>query len=104
MRAPGCQREYESGCAFNSVALHPNQSELISGDRDGNIRVWDLKQNACSAELVPDGTKAIRCVSVAHDATLLAAANDQGSVFVWRLGMSDDRSTKFEPLQKLQVR
>jgi target of rapamycin complex subunit LST8 len=111
VRAPGCQREYESSCPFNSVALHPNQAELISGDRDGNIRVWDLKQNACSAELVPDGNKAIRCVSVAHDATLLAAANDQGSVFVWRLGSqqdasnpkSDDRSTKFEPLQKLQA-
>ena len=111
VRAPGCQREYESSCPFNSVALHPNQAELISGDRDGNIRVWDLKQNACSAELGPDGNKAIRCVSVAHDATLLAAANDQGSVFVWRLGSqqdasnpkSDDRSTKFEPLQKLQA-
>ena len=86
VRAPGCQREYESGSAINSVALHPNQAELISGDRDGNIRVWDLSQNACSAELVPDGNKAIRCVSVSHDATLLAAANDHGSVFVWRLG------------------
>jgi hypothetical protein len=25
VRAPGCQREYESGCAINSVALHANQ-------------------------------------------------------------------------------
>ena len=104
VRAPGCQREYESGCAINSVAIHPSQGELISGDRDGNIRVWDLAQNACSAELVPDGPKAIRCVSVAHDASLLAAANDYGSVFVWRIGTSDERtSTRFEPLQKLQV-
>lgn len=105
VRAPGCQREYESGCAINSVALHPSQGELISGDRDGNIRVWDLAQNACSAELVPDGPKAIRCVSVSHDASLLAAANDYGSVFVWRIGTSEERtSTRFEPLQKLQVR
>lgn len=85
------------------MVLHPNQSELISGDRDGNIRVWDLSQNACSAELVPDGSKAIRSVSVAQDATLLAAANDPGSVFVWRLGRAIDSSTKFEPLQKLQA-
>ena len=104
MRAPGCPREYESGCPINSVSLHPNQGELVSGDRDGNIRVWDLRQNACSAELVPDGTKAIRSVSVAQDGALLAAANDHGSVFVWRLGATtDDRATKFEPLQKLQV-
>ena len=105
VRAPGCPREYESGCPINSVSLHPNQGELVSGDRDGNIRVWDLRQNACSAELVPDGTKAIRSVSVAQDGVLLAAANDHGSVFVWRLGAAnDERATKFEPLQKLQVR
>jgi G protein beta subunit-like protein len=126
------------------------QSELISGDRDGIIRVWDLTQNACSAELVPDGSKAIRSVrhapavpppppsppslslvhccagapprllafphpsrllspspafSISNDATLLAAANDFGSVFVWRLGGTTDaeRSKKFEPLQKLQA-
>lgn len=104
VRAPGCQREYESGSAINSVALHPSQGELISGDRDGNIRVWDLAQNACSAELVPDGPKPIRCVSVSHDASLLAAANDHGSVFVWRIGTSNERtSTRFEPLQKLQA-
>jgi len=103
MRAPGCQREFESGSPLNTVMLHPNQAELISGDRDGNIRVWDLTQNACSAELVPDGAKAIRSVCISRDASLLAAANDAGSCFVWRLGRNDDSSANFEPLQKLQA-
>mmetsp|Transcript_55794 Transcript_55794/g.92311 ORF Transcript_55794/g.92311 Transcript_55794/m.92311 type:complete len:318 (-) Transcript_55794:358-1311(-) len=111
MRAAGCQREYDSGSPINSAALQPNQSEIISGDRDGNIRVWDLHQNACSAELVPDGTKSVQCISIARDASLLAAANVSGSVFVWRLGRSteasgtatDASSAKFEPLQKLQA-
>ena len=31
LRAPGCQREYESRAAVNTVILHPNQGELISG-------------------------------------------------------------------------
>lgn len=31
LRAPGCQREYASRGAVNSVVLHPNQGELISG-------------------------------------------------------------------------
>jgi hypothetical protein len=31
LRAPGCQRSYESRAAVNSVQLHPNQGELISG-------------------------------------------------------------------------
>lgn len=31
LRAPGCQREYASRGAVNTVVLHPNQGELISG-------------------------------------------------------------------------
>ena len=32
LRAPGCQRAYESRAAVNTVVLHPNQGELISGE------------------------------------------------------------------------
>lgn len=32
LRAPGCQREYASRAAVNTVMLHPNQGELISGE------------------------------------------------------------------------
>ena len=32
LRAPNAQREYESRGAVNTVVLHPNQGELISGD------------------------------------------------------------------------
>ena len=98
MRAPGCQREYESGSPLNTVMLHPNQAELISGDRDGNIRVWDLTQNACSAELVPDGAKAIRSVCISRDASLLAAANDAGSCFVWRSTAKRPRLRSQQPM------
>ena len=47
LRAAGCQREYESGSPINSVALHPNQVEIVSGDRDG-----DSRSEARSAPLV----------------------------------------------------
>ena len=85
LRAARCQRELDSGFPINSVALHPNQMEILSGDRDGNIRVWDLAQNACSSELVPDGDKSIQSLSIAKDASTLAAANIHGSVFLWTL-------------------
>lgn len=35
LRAPGCQRAYESRAAVNTVVLHPNQGELISGTHVG---------------------------------------------------------------------
>jgi G protein beta subunit-like protein len=98
VRAPGYQRDYQSRAAINTVALHPNQGEIISGDEDGNISVWDLTANACSYELVPEGKNAIRSVTIASDGTLVLAANDKGHIFVWKL----DRG-RFEALHKIEA-
>lgn len=34
------------------LSVYDSQTELISGDQNGNIRVWDLTANSCSCELV----------------------------------------------------
>jgi target of rapamycin complex subunit LST8 len=47
LRAPRWQRQYECPAAVNSVVLHPTRMALVSGDQGGNVRVWDLQQNAC---------------------------------------------------------
>lgn len=51
-RAPGCQREYESRAAVNTVVLHPNQvsccvsllgcrkDKLLESERDFGIVGW----------------------------------------------------------------
>lgn len=41
---------------FN-LTFHGLQTELISGDQNGNIRVWDLTANSCSCELVSASTR-----------------------------------------------
>lgn len=78
--------------------MHPNQGELIAGDEDGNIRVWDLAANTCSYELVPDGKTAIRSICVASDASIVIAATNRGTVFSWRLGRGS-----FDALQKIEA-
>ena len=68
--------------------IHPNQGELISCDRGGNIRIWDLGENKCSHQLVPEADKAVASVTVASDGSLLCAAvsnSVHGAVYVWRL-------------------
>ncbi|KAL4273580.1 hypothetical protein GQ457_13G011360 [Hibiscus cannabinus] len=103
LRAPGCQREYESRGAVNTVVLHPNQTELISGDQNGNIRVWDLTANSCSCELVPEVDTAVRSLTVMWDGSLVVAANNHGTCYVWRLLKGNQTMTNFEPLHKLQA-
>ena len=55
----------------------------MSGDQNGNIRVWDLAADACSSELVPEGDTAVQSVSFAPDASTLVAANTKGSCYFW---------------------
>lgn len=80
MRARHAQRVYESRAAVNTVALNPVQSELISGDQNGNIRVWDITQSACSCELVPEVGTAVRSLSIALDGSQVCSAFVRGAV------------------------
>ncbi|KAB8670402.1 hypothetical protein FH972_026315 [Carpinus fangiana] len=79
------QRDYKHGSPVNDVVIHPNQGELISCDRGGSVRIWDLSENKCSHQLVPEEDISVASVTVASDGSLLCAGNNLGNVYVWRL-------------------
>ena len=77
VRSGGVQRNYSHGkTAVTDVVIHPNQGELISCDRGGNVRVWDLGENTCTHQLIPEDDVALSSVTVASDGTLLCASNN----------------------------
>ncbi|CAH2061555.1 unnamed protein product [Thlaspi arvense] len=98
-----CVRGYGNVSSVNTVVLHPNQKELISGDQNGIIRVWDLRKDSCSYELVPEPDIAIRWLSVSLDGTMLVAANDRGICYIWGMSPGKEMTSEFEPLCKLQA-
>ncbi len=63
----------------NDVVIHPNQGELISCDRGGNVRIWDLSENKCTHQLIPEEDVSVASVTVASDGTLLCAGNNSVS-------------------------
>ena len=71
LRAAGPQREYESRGMVNTVVLHPNQGELISGARARRVR-----NNKTSTADILDIT--VRNVSV-------NSFQASGAVFVWKI-------------------
>ena len=113
-RTGSVQRDYRHGAPVNDVVIHPNQGELISCDRGGEVRVWDLGENRCSHQLIPEDDVSVASVTVASDGSMLCAGNnsvrtfpslllnlqkaveskidhkDQGSVFVWRMIQKGD--------------
>ncbi|KAI0152815.1 WD repeat-containing protein pop3 [Xylariaceae sp. FL1272] len=91
-RSGTIQRSYNHGIAANDVVIHPNQGEIISCDRGGSVRVWDLAENNCSHQLIPEEDVSVSSVTVASDGSLLCAANNAGNVFVWQLIQSQERT------------
>ncbi|RDI85227.1 hypothetical protein Vi05172_g4578 [Venturia inaequalis] len=89
-RTGSVQRNYNHLSAVNDVVIHPNQGELISCDRGGAVRVWDLGENKCSHQLIPEDDVSVASVTVASDGSMLCAGNNAGSVFVWRMIQNRD--------------
>jgi G protein beta subunit-like protein len=90
IRAPGLQRNYDHRAPVNDVCAHPNQGEIVSCDQSGSIKIWDLGENTCSHDLIPEEGSAIRSVGVSSDCTTLVAGNHRGKVFVWRMPGATD--------------
>lgn len=73
------QRSYDHGIPVNDVVIHPNQGEVIACDRGGNVRVWDLGENKCTHQLIPEEDVSVSSVTVASDGSLLCAGNNSVS-------------------------
>jgi target of rapamycin complex subunit LST8 len=89
-RSGTIQRSYNHGSPANDVVIHPNQGEIISCDRGGSVRIWDLAENNCSHQLIPEEDVSVSSVTVASDGTLLCAANNAVSPVVLTRGFSDE--------------
>lgn len=83
-------RKLEHDSIVNSAILHPNQSEIIFGDEEGKVKIWDLSKNE-SRELYEDPDEVgIRSLDMTKDGTKLAASNSAGGCFLWSTTEGDD--------------
>ncbi|KAI9811625.1 MAG: TOR complex subunit lst8 [Pycnora praestabilis] len=101
-RTGSVQRNYSHGVPVNDVVIHPNQGELISCDRGGNVRIWDLGENKCTHQLIPEDNVSVSSVTVASDGSMLCAGNNAGNVYVWRMIQNRD-VTSLVPVTKFMA-
>lgn len=85
-RSGTVQRSYSHGCPVNDVVIHPNQGEIISCDRGGSVRIWDLAENNCSHQLIPEEDISVSSVTVASDGSTLCAGTNSVSILLSLLG------------------
>lgn len=71
--------------------LHPNQAEVVIGDVEGKVKIWDLAEDKLVHTLECDWKIPIRDVTIAVDASLLVAVNNRGSCFSWNYQSTQDQ-------------
>jgi len=103
MRNLNCSRAYATGplhqptntvssgsasnlSPVNSVKLHPNQQDLIIGDQNGNIHLWDIRSKAESAVIVcPQVGASIQSISIDPQGVYMSAVTNKGSCHMYQL-------------------
>ncbi|KAL8727404.1 MAG: hypothetical protein Q9166_006076 [cf. Caloplaca sp. 2 TL-2023] len=101
-RTASIQRNYNHNHPVNDVVIHPNQGELIACDRGGDVRVWDLGENKCTHQLIPEEDVSVASVTVASDGSLLCAGNNLGNVYLWQMKQNRD-VTSLIPITSFQA-
>eukprot|EP00761_Pharyngomonas_kirbyi_P012465 gb/GECH01012492.1/.p1 GENE.gb/GECH01012492.1/~~gb/GECH01012492.1/.p1 ORF type:complete len:360 (+),score=78.23 gb/GECH01012492.1/:1-1080(+) len=96
LRTRSCERLFKAPGPVNTVALHPNQVELFSGDQNGGVRRWDVTaDDACTHSMVPeDPDVAVRSVALNIEeggTTRVIAATNSGMIHSW-IPLSTDSS------------
>ena len=81
MRNLQCQRIFQANAPVNSVALHPNQHDLIVGDQNGAVHLWNLRADSSEAH-TPEPGSSIQCVTVDSQGISIAAVTNKGNCYV----------------------
>jgi len=97
------QRNFDHRSPVNDCVIHPNQGELVSCDQSGAIKVWDLQQNQCTHELLPEDDVPMRSVSVASDGSCLVGGNNKGNIYIWGWTENENGETTLFPKHKFQA-
>lgn len=94
-RSSVSQRCFETSplSPVHTVALHPNQTDLLAGDQAGPVRVWDLEANACRHKHAL-GEQPVRSLSIACDASIVAVGSHKGRVTI--LESTDNRTLSYK--------
>lgn len=101
LRSPTYSRSFDCKAGVTSVALRPNSNEIVSGDQNGSVKLWDLSMGKCINNVAPGGGAQKETIQ-AVDSTdhLIVAASNRAHVYVWD---PTESSEKWEPIAKFRA-
>lgn len=104
-RTAHCQRKFNNKEAVNAVVIHPNQGEVMSCDRDGVVKVWDLGQEKEAYQLIPNEQDPVllNSLSVASNGSILVTSSKDGMIYMWSMAELMGGDDKMKLLRKFRA-
>jgi G protein beta subunit-like protein len=101
LRLANAQNVMKRSCSVNTVVLSPDQANIIAGDQDGFIVIYDLVAGKIQSQFRPEGPDAaIRWITVSYKPTYLVAATSVGGCWIAKY---DDSNTVLSETQHLDA-
>jgi G protein beta subunit-like protein len=100
-RVPNYQREFVHTDPCNTVELHPNQNDLISGHQNGSLCVYDLRATKKRLDISVDVDTSVRSLTLTDDGTRCCLVTNKGECFVWKV--SPESANYFEKVKTWQA-
>merc|ERR1719195_1526259 len=105
-RSGGCQRDKtirDKKTFVNCAVLHPNQGEIVCCDQSGSVSIYDIAANKLRTSWKPEGKNIpIRSVTVSADASMVIAANNRGTCYVYKPSNASHSGSAAMEEQKVQ--
>ncbi|KAK8399625.1 hypothetical protein O3P69_003586 [Scylla paramamosain] len=96
-------RIFQVNSPVTCACLHPNQAELFVGDQSGVIHIWDIKTEHYE-QLIPEADANIQSIAIDPEGTYMAAVNNLGKAYVWRLsGGTGESPTTLTPARSIHA-
>jgi len=81
-----CSKAFTASGPVNTAKLHPNQQEIVIGDQNGVIHIWNLRSGPEAAFTVtPEPGASIQCISIDSKGNRMACVTNKGSCHVYDL-------------------
>lgn len=93
MRNLQCQCVFQAGAPVNSAVLHPNQHELVVGDANGVVHIWDMRAKAAVSH-TPEPGASVHCVAIDPTAKYIACTTNKCSVHILSADVDSPNSSK----------
>ncbi|KIK40564.1 hypothetical protein CY34DRAFT_87104 [Suillus luteus UH-Slu-Lm8-n1] len=92
-------KSWDGGGAVQSIAVHLDDTTVVSGSVDGRLRLWNVKEGSMIGDPWVGHNAPVRCLDWSPDALEIASGSEDGTIRRW----NPDTGRQIAPTIKLKT-